>query len=64
MINGKIMCTRFKTSKQYKFQPICPTVIVDCYIQYFRVDAGSERLFVNTKGESMKQGMINKGLQH
>lgn len=61
MINGKIMCTQFKTSKHYRFQAICPSVIVDTYIKYFRVNNNSDRLFVNSRGDALKQGMINKG---
>lgn len=61
VINGKIMSNNFKTSALYKWQAISLTVIVQCYVDYFRVDNGCDKLFVNTRGEKMKQGMINKG---
>lgn len=61
VINGKVMSSNFKTSALYKWQAISLTVIVQCYVDYFRVDGTSDRLFVNTRGEKMKQGMINKG---
>jgi hypothetical protein len=61
MINGKIMSTTFKTSSLYKFQPITTSVLVQCYVDHFRVDEGCKLLFVTTQGEPMKQGMINKG---
>jgi hypothetical protein len=61
MISGKILCSEFKTSKTFKFQVITPSVIVQCYIDHFRVEGGSDKLFVNTRGDGLKQGMINKG---
>jgi hypothetical protein len=61
MISGKIMCTEFKTSKTFKFQAITPSVIMQSYIDHFRVEGNSNKLFVNTRGDSLKQGMINKG---
>lgn len=63
MSNGKVMSTSFKTSRLYKYQPISASVLVQCYVDHFRVDTHSDRLFVTTRGEPMKQGMINKGQQ-
>lgn len=63
MTNGKIMSTAFKTSHLYQYQTISVSVLVQCYVDYFRVDTVCDKLFVTTRGEPMKQGMINKGLQ-
>jgi hypothetical protein len=61
MSNGKILSQNFKTSKTFNWQVINLTVIVESYVTYLRVDTGCDKLFVNTRGDGLKQGMINKG---
>ena len=56
------MSPHFKTAAVYKEQPVTVPLLLDIYVNYFRIATSDmKEVFVTTKGTPVQQGYINKG---